>query len=193
MDCFVSFWRAKDHSLEEQDRRECSGFSQNYILSNRHHHNSKHLKITYMVALEVHLRKTLVEYGKMKKEIQKILLVVPIFQGEECWRGVRGRFPVQDSELNHQNNSLCRFQGNTGNGEDSHLSAHEPLGVNIWKVLLAVQHEELTDEDLMELEAQRKDEERQEEEVTEEPKRLTMQEMARGFSLFEEALLAFEA
>ena len=46
---------------------------------------------------------------------------------------------------------------------------------------------------MMELEAQRKDEERQEEEVTEELKRLTMQEMARGFSLFEEALLVFEA
>ena len=46
----------------------------------------------------------------------------------------------------------------------------------------------------MELEAQRKDEERQEEEeVTEEPKRFTVQGMARGFSLFEEALLAFEA
>ena len=50
--------------------------------------------------------------------------------------------------------------------------------------LLAVQHEELTNEDLMELEAQRKDKERQEEEeVTEEPERFTMQEMARGFSL----------
>ena len=58
--------------------------------------------------------------------------------------------------------------------------------------LFAVQHEELTNEDLMELEAQRKDEERQEEEeVTEEPKKFTMQEMARGFSLFEEALLGF--
>ena len=46
----------------------------------------------------------------------------------------------------------------------------------------------------MELEAQRKDEERQEEEeVTEEPKRFIMQEMARRFSLFEEALLVFEA
>ena len=32
-----------------------------------------------------------------------------------------------------------------------------------------MQHEALTNEDLMELEAQRKDEERQEEEVTEEP------------------------
>ena len=60
--------------------------------------------------------------------------------------------------------------------------------------LLAVQHKELTNEDLMELEAQRKDEERQEEdEVTEKRKRFTMQEMARGFSLFEEALLVFEA
>ena len=60
--------------------------------------------------------------------------------------------------------------------------------------LLAVQHEELTNEDLMELEAQRKDEERQEEEdVTEEPKRFTTQEMARGFSLSEEALLVFES
>ena len=45
----------------------------------------------------------------------------------------------------------------------------------------------------MELETQRKDEERQEEEVTEEPKRFTTQEMARGFSLFEEALLVSEA
>ena len=60
--------------------------------------------------------------------------------------------------------------------------------------LLAVQHKELTNEDLMELEAQRKDEERQEEEeVTEELKRFTTQEMARGFSLCEEALLVFEA
>ena len=44
------------------------------------------------------------------------------------------------------------------------------------------------------IEAQRKEEERQEkEEVTEEPKRFVMQEMARGFSLFEETLLVFEA
>ena len=57
---------------------------------------------------------------------------------------------------------------------------------------LAVQHEELTNENLMEFEAQRKDEERQEE-VTEEPKRFKTQDMARGFSLFEEALLVFEA
>ena len=49
--------------------------------------------------------------------------------------------------------------------------------------LLAVQHEELTNEDLMDLEAQRKDEERQEEEVTEEPKRFTMQEVATGLYL----------
>ena len=41
---------------------------------------------------------------------------------------------------------------------------------------------ELTNQDLVELEAQRKDEERQEEEeVTEEPKRFTTQEIARGF------------
>ena len=44
-----------------------------------------------------------------------------------------------------------------------------------------------------ELEAQRKDEDRQEEELTEEPKRFMVQEMARGLSLFEEALLVFEA
>ena len=49
--------------------------------------------------------------------------------------------------------------------------------------LLAVQHEGLTNKDLMELEAQRKDEERQEEgEVTEEPKRFMTWEMARGSS-----------
>ena len=53
---------------------------------------------------------------------------------------------------------------------------------------VAVQHEELTNEDLIELEAQRKDEETQEEEVTEERKRFTTREMARGFSLVEEAL-----
>ena len=58
--------------------------------------------------------------------------------------------------------------------------------------LLAVQHEELTNEDLMKLESQRKDEERQEEEeVIEELKRFMTQEMARGFSLFEEALVRF--
>ena len=57
-----------------------------------------------------------------------------------------------------------------------------------------VQHEELTNKDLMELEAQRKDKERQEEEeVTEEPKRFRMQEMTKGFSFFEEALLVIEA
>ena len=55
-------------------------------------------------------------------------------------------------------------------------------------------HEKLTNEDLMELETQRKDEERQgEEEVTEEPKWFTMQDMARGLSLFKRALLAFQA
>ena len=45
----------------------------------------------------------------------------------------------------------------------------------------------------MELECQRKDGGRQEEEVTEEPKRFMMQKMARGFSLFEEEVLVFEA
>ena len=45
----------------------------------------------------------------------------------------------------------------------------------------------------MELEAQRKAEERQEEEVTEELKRFMMQQMARGFSPFEGSPLAFEA
>ena len=44
----------------------------------------------------------------------------------------------------------------------------------------------------MELETQRKDKERQEEEeVTEELKRSTMPEMARELSLFDEALLIF--
>ena len=45
----------------------------------------------------------------------------------------------------------------------------------------------------MEWEAQGKDEERQEEEVTEELKRLTAQEMSRGSCLSEEALLVFGA
>ena len=58
--------------------------------------------------------------------------------------------------------------------------------------LLAVQHKEVTNEDLLELEAQRKDKETKEEEVTEELMRFMTQEMARGFSLLEEALLVFE-
>ena len=41
--------------------------------------------------------------------------------------------------------------------------------------LLAVRHEKLTKGDLMELEAQRKDEERQEEEVTEEQRDIQFQ------------------
>ena len=44
----------------------------------------------------------------------------------------------------------------------------------------------------MALEAQRQDKEIQEEEVTEELMRFMTQEMARGFSLLEEALLVFE-
>ena len=57
---------------------------------------------------------------------------------------------------------------------------------------LAIQHVELTNDDLMELEAQKKDEERKkEEEVTKELKILVMQEMARGFCLFKKVLLAF--
>ena len=45
-----------------------------------------------------------------------------------------------------------------------------------------MQHKELTNEDLMDLEVQRKDEDRQEEEeVTEELKRCMVQEMAKGF------------
>ena len=56
-----------------------------------------------------------------------------------------------------------------------------------------VQHKELTNEDLKEWEAQGKAEERQEEEVTEELKRFTAQEMSRGSCLSEEALLVFEA
>ena len=42
-------------------------------------------------------------------------------------------------------------------------------------------------------EAHRKDEERREEKETEELKRFTTQETARGFSLLEEALLVFQA
>ena len=45
-----------------------------------------------------------------------------------------------------------------------------------------MQHKELTNEDQMDLEVQRKDEDRQEEEeVTEELKRFMVQEMAKGF------------
>lgn len=58
--------------------------------------------------------------------------------------------------------------------------------------LLDVQHEELTNEDLMELEAQRKDEEREDGKVSEEPKKFMMKEMENGFSLFDKALLVSE-
>ena len=59
---------------------------------------------------------------------------------------------------------------------------------------LGEQHEMLTSQDLVELEIQRKDKKRQEEEeVTEELKRFMAQEEGRGFSLFEEALFIFEA
>lgn len=51
---------------------------------------------------------------------------------------------------------------------------------------------EVTNDDLMELEAQRKDKEGKKEEVTEERKRFTLQGTAGGFSVFEEALLTFE-
>ena len=51
---------------------------------------------------------------------------------------------------------------------------------------------ELINEDLMGLEAQRK-EEKKEEEETGESKRFTVQEMARRFSFFKEALIVFEA
>ena len=73
---------------------------------------------------------------------------------------------------------------------------HPPVVVLLCTLLyssIAVQHKELTNEDLMELEVQRKDEERQEKAVTEELKRFMILEIARGFSLFEEALLVFEA
>ena len=57
-----------------------------------------------------------------------------------------------------------------------------------------MQHEEFVNEDLMGLEAQRKDEERQEEEVVTEKLKICMtQETARGCSVSEEALLVFEA
>ena len=67
------------------------------------------------------------------------------------------------------------------------------LGALLWTLpyrTIAVQHESLTNEDLMELEAQRKDKCRQEEdEQTEEQKRHTTQKRTRGISLFREALL----
>ena len=57
----------------------------------------------------------------------------------------------------------------------------------------SLQHEEFSNEDLMELEVQRGAEWRQEEEVvTEAPERFTTQE-TRGVSLFEEARLVSEA
>ena len=55
------------------------------------------------------------------------------------------------------------------------------LQVDNFTEFLAAQQEEFTNEDLMEFEAQRKDQEKQEEEVAEEPKRFKMQEMSRGF------------
>ena len=58
--------------------------------------------------------------------------------------------------------------------------------------LLPVKHEKLTNEDLMEMETQRKDKESKQEEGTEEPKRFTTQEVERAFSLFEETLLIYK-
>ncbi|KAB0376127.1 hypothetical protein FD755_012770 [Muntiacus reevesi] len=55
------------------------------------------------------------------------------------------------------------------------------LQVDNFTEFLTAQPEELTNEDLMELEDQRKDQERQEEEVAKEPKRFKMQEMSRDF------------
>ena len=51
---------------------------------------------------------------------------------------------------------------------------------------------EVTNDDLMELEAQRKDTEGKKEAVTEDLKRFTLQGIAGGCSVFEEALLIFE-
>ena len=51
---------------------------------------------------------------------------------------------------------------------------------------------EVTNDDLMELEAQRKDKEGKKEDVTEELKRFTLQGIAGEFSVFEGALLIFE-
>ena len=56
--------------------------------------------------------------------------------------------------------------------------------------LLAVQHKELTDEDLVELETQRKDGETRGRSSTRRTKEI---HDARGFSLFEEVLSVFEA
>ena len=52
--------------------------------------------------------------------------------------------------------------------------------------LLAAQHEELTHRGITESDTQRKDDDGQEEEVTEELKRVTVREPARGLSSFEE-------
>ena len=60
------------------------------------------------------------------------------------------------------------------------------------KSLLCNTRSSLTTKDVMELEAQRKEGERQEEEVAKELRRFTMQEVARGFSLSEGALLVSE-
>ena len=57
---------------------------------------------------------------------------------------------------------------------------------------LFVQHKKFTNKDLMGLEAQKKGEERQGVEKAPDTKRFTMQETARGFSLFEETVLVFE-
>ncbi|KAB0343738.1 hypothetical protein FD754_020664 [Muntiacus muntjak] len=58
--------------------------------------------------------------------------------------------------------------------------------------LLAVQQEELTNAEMMELRKRKNEERQEEEEVIEEPKGFRMQEMARGVFLSEEAMLVFE-
>ena len=77
----------------------------------------------------------------------------------------------------------------------SSLTLSENLEVDLRKdnftILLVVQQEKLTNEDLMESEPQRKDEERLEEKSPKNRRDSQPRELQGGFSLFEEALLAF--
>ena len=76
-----------------------------------------------------------------------------------------------------------------------HCYVHAPSTIGWDFMYFIIQHgycakKELANEDMMELKAQRKDKEREEEEVTEEPKRINTGN-GKGL-LFEEALLIFE-
>ncbi|KAB0381454.1 hypothetical protein FD755_009238 [Muntiacus reevesi] len=109
----------------------------------------------------------------------------------EGWKNICPQFVHDFCELEKVTEESKEVFSNTG-------MLNEKLQLDLQEIdfteFLAVHHEKLTNENLMKLDAQRKDKERQkQEEVTEELNRFTMQDIAKGLSLFEEALFIFES